>query len=421
MESNTTTLPNGLRVITSSRPELETVSLGVWVKTGAACESDEINGISHFLEHMVFKGTKTRNVMDISEQIEDVGGQINAYTSREFTAYYAKMLKDDVRLALDVISDIIKNSVFPEAELLKEQEVVIQEIKQGLDTPDDVIFDHLQAQAFPNQPLGKSILGTEESVRSFTKAKLNKYLQTNYGGDNMVVCAVGKITHEEFVKIVSEFFSDYHPHAKIKTFSQNYQGGAFFEERDIEQAHVVLGFESFTYYSDNYYPSMILSSILGGGATSRLFREVREKRGLVYSVYSYANSHTQSGLLGIYAGTGKDELNQLMPVVCDEIVKICNEPVLDSELHRAKTQMKASILMALESSSSISEILARQTLIYNRIIPISEMIERIEAVNKDNILEIAQKIFVSKPSYALVGAIENHMSYQELEKKLRIS
>lgn len=417
MKYRLTTLENGIRVITSERPEIESVSLGVWVKTGSAYEDESVNGISHFLEHMVFKGSAKRNLVQISEDIEDVGGQINAYTSREFTSFYAKMLKNDAELAIDVIGDFLMNPTFPEDELAKEREVVVQEIKQSIDTPDDIIFDHLQSAAFPDQAIGRTILGPAEKVRSFTADTLRRYMQTNYGGENIVIGAVGKINHDDFVRMVSQRFSGMQKNVFFTPSSQNYVGGFSAESRDIEQAHVILGFKTFPYYDKHYYPCMLLSNILGGGTSSRLFQEVREKRGLVYTVYSFANSHTQNGLLGIYASTGQAELPQLLPVVCDEIKKICNDLVDVKELNRAKTQMRAGMLMALESSTSVAEVLARQMLIYGRVLSIQEMIDMIDSVTIDDIRDTAGRIFSSVPCYNLVGAIENKdaPSYEDIK------
>ena len=392
MQSEITTLANGLRVITSSRPEIETVSLGIWIKTGSAFETEEMNGISHFLEHMVFKGTETRNTFEISEQFEDVGGQSNAYTAREFTSFYAKMLKGDTELAIDILADLVKNATFPESELLKEREVVVQEIKQTIDMPDDIIFDYLQEQAFPNQALGRTILGPAEKVRSFDKEKLKAYLKSNYAGENMVVCAVGNIRHNDFVRMVEQRLGSIQAQSHFTPDKQVYKGGFFAEKR----------------------------AIFGGGMSSRLFKEIREKRGLVYTVYSFSNSHTQSGLFGIYAGTTNKELKELMPVICEEINKICREKVSEQELNRAKTQLKASMLMALESSSSTAEVLARQMLLFDRIIPIEEMVERIEKVSVDDVQNIARKIFSSNPTYTLVGDIEGYPLYDEIKQMIKL-
>lgn len=414
MQANITTLDNGLRIATSNRSGTQTVSLGIWVKTGSAYEVEEENGISHFLEHMVFKGTPKRTSFQIDAEIEDAGGQTNAYTSREFTAFYAKMLKDDAELALDVLSDIVLNANFPEAELQKERDVVVQEIKQTIDTPDDIIFDYFQAKAFENQAIGRNILGPAEKVLNYEATELKNYRQNHYGTNNMVVCAVGNINHQKFVDMVKARFNDFKNKTNFKIEEQNYTGGFYAENRDIEQAHILLGFKGFDYNSDNYYPATIFSTILGGGSTSRLFQEIREKRGLAYTTYSFNNAHTRSGLFGIYAGTTNDELKELMPVITDEIKKICNEKVSEKELSRAKVQLKASMLMGLESSSSSAEIMARQLLIFDRVIPVKEMVSRIENVTLEDIQNTARNIFASTPTYALVGDIKAHPTYDQI-------
>ena len=378
-----------------------------------------MNGISHFLEHMVFQGTKNRTSRDINEALEDVGGHLNAYTGREFTAFYAKVLKRDLELALDVVSDLVKNPLFPTAELEKEKGVVVQEIKQSIDTPDDIIFDYLQATAFQNQAIGRAILGTEESVKSFSSDTLRNYMQSNYAANNIVVCAAGNLEHEAFVKMVEKRMSDFREKTSFTPEEQKYHGGFFLEKRDTEQAQVTVAFKGINYEDyNNYYPAVLLSSILGGGMSSRLFQEIREKRGLVYTVYSFNNFHTQSGLFGIYAGTNASEVNELVPVIANEINKICAEKVSEQELLRAKTQIKASILMSLENSSSTAEILARQLLLYNKVIPVEEMVERIENVSFKDIQSVAQKIFSSKPSYAMLGSINNFISAEDLERRI---
>ncbi|MBQ9731463.1 MAG: insulinase family protein [Alphaproteobacteria bacterium] len=419
MQSQITTLKNGLRIITADLPQLESVSVGLWVNTGSAYEQEENNGISHFLEHMSFKGTTTRTACQLSEEIEDAGGQSNAYTAREFTAYYAKMLKNDIELAVDVLTDSLKNSIFPEEELQKEREVVVQEIKQTIDAPDDIIFDYFQETAFPNQAIGRSILGTKEKVRSFNKEILQNYLDANYGAENMVACAVGNVNHQSFVKMIEDRLGDYKTHTSFTADKQEYQGGFFAETRAIEQAHVALGFKGLPYKTEDYYPTMLLASMLGGGMSSRLFQEIREKRGLAYTVYSFAASHTKSGMFGIYAGTGAKDLKSVVPVIADELRKICNDKFTDKELLRAKTQMKASMLMVLENPSSTAEMLARQMLIYGRIIPVEEMVQRIERVSLDDVQRLARQIFSSQPTYALLGAVDERIEYDELCRLLK--
>ncbi|MBP3546853.1 MAG: insulinase family protein [Alphaproteobacteria bacterium] len=419
MQPEITVLKNGLRVASFYYPQFETVSLGIWVNTGSAYEPENLNGISHFVEHMVFKGTKSRNAFQISEDIENVGGRSNAYTSREFTAFYAKMLKNDAELALDVLSEMMTCPSFLEEELIKEREVVVQEIKQTFDDPSDIIFDYMQAQAYQNQAMGRPILGTPELVRSFGSKELRAYMNSNYAANNMVVCAVGNIKHDDFVKMVENKMSLVPQHSSFSIDKQKYYGGYFAEKRDNEQAQIILGFDGFKYADEHYYSSMLLTSILGGGMSSRLFKEIREKRGLVYSVYCFPNYYTGSGFTGISAATDREQINEMMPVMIDEIKKMTNEKVSAEELVRAKSQMKAGMLMSLENSSAVAEKLARQLLLFNRYMLVDEMVEYIEAVTADDILKTAQKIFATKPTYTLVGNIDNHISYEEVQNLIK--
>ena len=415
-----TTLPNGLRVVSFYYPQFETVSLGIWVNTGSAYEPAELNGISHFVEHTVFKGTKSRNTIEISEAIENVGGQNNAYTSREFTAFYAKMLKNDAELAIDVLAELITCPTFPEEELIKEREVVVQEIKQTFDDPSDIVFDYMQEQAFPKQAMGRPILGTPELVRSYDAAKLRGYMNSNYAAENMVVCAAGNIKHDDFVKMVASRLGGVAEHKNFAIEPQKYVGGYFAEKRDIaEQAQIVLAFDGVKYDDEQYYSSILLSAALGGGMSSRLFKEVREKRGLVYSIYCFPNSFTQSGLMGISAATDKEQINKMMPVVIDEIKKICDDKISDEELQRAKAQVKAGMLMALENSSAVAEKTARQLLLFGRCIPVEEQVKYIDAVTTADILATARRIFVSNPTYTLVGNIDGHISYDKMREELK--
>ncbi|MBR1601116.1 MAG: insulinase family protein [Alphaproteobacteria bacterium] len=419
MQVNLTTLKNGLRVATVERPQTETVSLGIWTNTGSAYETTDVNGISHFVEHMVFKGTQKRNSLQISEDIENVGGNTNAYTSREFTVFYAKMLKNDLELALDVLADFIMAPTFDEQEMTKEKEVVVQEIKQTNDDPSDIVFDYFNETAYSNQAIGRSILGTADLVRSFNADKLRKYMSSNYAAENMVVAAVGNLKHDDFVKMVESRMINLREKTSYIREKQIYTGGEFIKIRDTEQAQVLLGFNGVDYHHDLYYPVAVMSSILGGGMSSRLYQEIREKRGLVYTVYSFTNSHTQSGIFGVYAGLNEEEIKNYMPVVADEIKKIINEQVSDKELSRVKVQMKANILMALESSSSTAEVIARHQLCHNRNIPMEEIVEKIEKVGKDDVMKAAQYIFNSKPTYTLLGNLEKYPSYEDVEKMVK--
>lgn len=420
MEYKQSILKNGLRIVTAERPQIETVSLGIWVNTGAASESEADNGISHFIEHMVFKGTKKRNSKQISEDIENVGGATNAYTSRHFTCFYAKMLKDDLELATDVICDFVTSPTFDAEEMTKEKEVVVQEIKQSVDAPDDLVFDYFQEAAFPNQASGRTILGTPEKVRGFTKERMLDYMHTHYSAENMVVAAVGNIDHDKFVRMVEERMDGLPRHSQFCEDKQVYTGGGKVVCKDIEQTHLVLGFKGASYLDADYYAYSVLSTIFGGGMSSRLFQEIREKRGLVYTISSFNQALKNAGVFGIYAGTTPNELKELLPVVADEIKKLTDEKVSEVELKRAKTQIKASLLMSLESSSTTAEIMARQMLLFKRIIPTEEIVEKIEALTAENLLTLSQKIFATTPTYALLGCDGNdYPSYEEVCRLLK--
>ena len=417
MEIKQTTLKNGLRVVTAEISQIETVSLGVWVNTGSAEETKEDNGISHFIEHMVFKGTKKRNSFQISEDIENVGGITNAYTSQHFTCFYAKMLKDDVELAADVISDFITSPTFDEKEMIKEKDVVIQEIKQSNDSPDDLVFDYFQEAAFPEQASGRTILGSISQVKGFTAERMRQYMKTHYAADNMVVVAVGKVRHDDFVKMIEARMSDIEQHTCYTADKQIYIGGCKTECKDIEQAHLILGFKGASHLNKNYYRYSVLSVIFGGGMSSRLYQEVREKRGLVYSINSFNHALKNDGVFGIYAGTTPNELKELLPVVGQEVKKLIEKPVTDTELRRAKTQIKASLLMSLESSSATAEIIARQMLLFKRFIPTDEIVEKIEAITAQDIQDLAYGIFTSPITYALLECKEKeHPSYDDIKK-----
>ena len=418
MDINLTTLSNGLKIVTVERPQTETVSLGIWTNTGSAYETPENNGISHFIEHMVFKGTEKRDFKAISEDIENVGGATNAYTSREFTSFYAKMLKQDLELAIDVLADFVMAPTFPSSEMDKEKEVVVQEIKQTFDDPSDAVFEHFQEKAFADQPIGRSILGTADLVRSFDEQKLREYMYSHYAGENIVIAAAGNLKHDEFVKMVSQRMHSLRQNTNFIKPEQIYTGGFYKEIREVEQAQVVLGFNGIDYHDKDYRASHVMSLILGGSMSSRLFQEIREKRGLVYTVYSFTNSATMSGLSGIYAGLDAEQIKQYLPVVVDELKKITNEYVSDIELQRAKTQIKAGLLMGLESSHSTAEMLARQFLIYGRFINIDEIVEAIDNIEKEDVMRVARRLFAGTPTYSLLGNLKDYPDYEALQKML---
>jgi predicted Zn-dependent peptidase len=397
-----TTLKNGLRVISDHMDTVETVSVGAWVDVGTRDEAVAINGISHVLEHMAFKGTKRRSAYQIAESIEAVGGHLNAYTSREHTAYYAKVLKEDTGLAVDIIGDILQHSTMEAGELAREQAVIVQEIHQAHDTPDDIIFDHFQETAFPDQAMGRPVLGTAERVHAMDRDTVLEYMADHYSPSKMIISAAGKIDHADLVNMVEESFNALPQGITATREKAIYQGGAFREVRDLEQVHLVLGFDGLSYNDPDFYAASVLSTLFGGGMSSRLFQEVREKRGLVYAIYSFMSCFTDGGIFGIYAGTGADEAPQLIPLIRDEIEKVISD-VTEDEIVRARAQLKASILMSLESTSTRCEQMARQFSLFGRPIPTAETVEKVEAVDLQAIRRVAAKLFSGPATQAAIG------------------
>jgi predicted Zn-dependent peptidase len=351
---------------------------------------------------MAFKGTERRSAMQIAEEIEAVGGHINAYTAREQTAYYVKVLKEDTALAADIIGDILTHSTFEPEELERERGVILQEIGQANDTPDDIIFDHFQEQAYPGQPLGRPVLGSEQGIKSMPRSMLTGYMRRHYATPNVVVAAAGALRHEQILDLVNAHFADLPADPAPSMLPAQYGGGEFREARELDQVHIVLGFPSVGYKDRDYYPTLLLSTLLGGGMSSRLFQEVREKRGLVYSIYSFSSPFMDGGLFGIYAGTGESEAEELMPITLEELRKV-QTAVTEAELARARAQVKASLLMSLESTGSRCEQLARQLQVFGRVMPTQETVAKINAVTTADVCRAAARLFRGTPTLATMG------------------
>ena len=414
MSISITTLDNGFRIVTENMSGLKSASVGIWIDTGGRNETLKQNGIAHFLEHMAFKGTLKRSSLDIAQAIENVGGYINAYTSREMTAYYARVLENDVPLAIDVISDILLNPIFDKQELETERGVILQEIGQSLDTPDDVIFDWLQETAYPDQPLGRTILGSTERVRNFSRDDLIGFVSDHYGPEQMVLSAAGAINHEEVVSQAKSLFDKKVPIKKSKAVRSLYSGGELQVEKDLEQAHFALAFEAPGYLSDSIYASQIYSIALGGGMSSRLFQEIREKRGLCYTIFAQAGAYSDTGLLTIYSGTSSENLKNLSDITISEMKRAAID-FEQTELDRARVQMKAGMLMGLESASSRVERLARMLIIWNRIPSLDEVVQKIDAVSLEDVRAFASNILLDqKPSLATYGPAANEISFSKL-------
>ena len=412
------TLPGGMRLVTDQMDSVESVSLGVWVNAGARNETAEINGVSHLLEHMAFKGTARRSALDIAVEIENVGGHLNAYTSRESTVYYATVLKEDAALALDIVSDILMNSTFADDELARERAVVLQEIGQANDTPDDIIFDTFQETAYPDQPLGRAILGTTDIVSQMPRETLKGYIDTQYGSDRMILSAAGNLDHDALAGLAEKAFGSVTASQAAEPQAGVYSGGDNREVRDLEQAHLVMGFEGVGYDDDDYYPLAVLSTALGGGMSSRLFQEVREKRGLVYSIYTFSSAYQDGGLFGLYAGTGEEEVAELVSVVCDELKRVAADRMDGEEIARSRAQIKAGVLMSLESTSSRAERVARHLQIYNRIIPVDEIARRIDSVTAEDVRRVAERLLTSPPTLAALGPVGGLPDYETVKARL---
>jgi predicted Zn-dependent peptidase len=419
MSIRITTLDNGLRVVTDTMAHVETVALGMWVAAGARHEPAPRNGLAHLLEHMAFKGTKRRTARGIAEEIENVGGSLNAFTGREMTAYHATVLRDDVPLAIDLVADILLDSTFVEEELQRERGVILQEIGQALDTPDDLIFDRFQAIAFPEQPLGRPVLGTEATVSAIAREDLFDWLRHRYVAGRMVLSAAGAIEHDRFVELAAGAFGRLPREPGEATMvAPAYVGGERRDVDELEQAHLVIGGEAFGYLDPDHHALAVFSTLFGGGMSSRLFQRIREDRGLVYSIYSFNAAYRDGGLFGIYAGTAGDSLPELVPIVCDEFCKVTDD-VEEAEIARARAQLKAGTLMALESSHSRCEQAARQLLIHDRIIPYTETVARIEAVDAEAVRRVARRLLASTPAVCALGPIGKLEGYDGIAGRLK--
>ncbi|NIA72211.1 insulinase family protein [Pelagibius litoralis] len=417
MSVEVTRLPSGLTIASDAMPGTATVSLGAWVGAGTRHEAPEVNGIAHLLEHMAFKGTERRSARDIAEQIEAVGGHLNAYTSRENTAFYAKVLSQDADLALDIVADILQHPTFLEEELERERAVVLQEIGQANDTPDDIVFDYFQETAYPAQAIGRPVLGDSATVSALSSTVLRDYMQSHYGPAQMVVAAAGDVEHARFVEQVTEAFQASRFTTNGATDPAAYRGGDRREERDLEQVHLLLGFDAPGYLDDDYYGLSLLSMLFGGGMSSRLFQEVREKRGLVYSIYAFHSAFLDGGVFGIYAGTGEREVEELVPVVCDEMTKLSGA-IGEDEVDRARAQVRSSLLMSRESSASRAEQLAQQLLIYGRTVPVAEVLAKIDAVTTADLQRIAAKLVTSPPTVTAIGPLAHLESAERIAARL---
>jgi predicted Zn-dependent peptidase len=412
------TLANGLTVVTENMPGLASTALGVFVQAGARHERVQENGIAHFLEHMAFKGTKTRSALQIAERIEDVGGYLNAYTSREMTAYYARVLAEDSGLALELIADILLNPVFSDEEIAVERGVILQEIGQTLDTPDDVIFDWLQEVSYPDQPMGRSILGPAEKVRSFDRKNLTAFVDAHYAPERMIVSAAGAVDHDKILKQAEALFGA-KPRGRVHVAEPaRFIGGEHRVIKPLEQAHIALSWETDGWHSDELFAMQAFSSAFGGGMSSRLFQEAREKRGLCYTIFAQAGVHEDTGSFTVYSGTGADEIAGLSELIADELKRAVGD-ISESEIARARAQLKAGMLMGLESPFSRCERLARALTVWGRIPTLEETVAKIDAVDAKAARQVAERLASSnRMALALYGPVASAPGAEALNARL---
>lgn len=405
MHLNETRLANGLTIISDHMPHVETVALGVWVATGARHESPQEHGISHFIEHMAFKGTARRTARQIVEEIEEVGGELNAATSLDSTAFYARVLKGDLAVALEILADIMLNPIYPGDDLERERNVILQEIAATRDSPEEIVMDLVQDAAFPRQPLGRPILGTAKTVTAFSALDMHRFREAHYHAGGMVISAAGNVDHAALVRHAEALFGALRGGERVVPSPAKYAGGTRLSPRRFEQAHVIMGYEGPSYREPDFYAAQVFSGLFGGGMSSRLFQEVREKRGLCYAIYSSAWGLNDTGMFSIHAATGPQTMGTLIDVVTTELDKAAAERPEAGEVRRAKAQLKAGLLMSLESPIARAEQMARQMLALGRLMPTAELTEKVDAVDADQVRRLAESLVgSSKMSFALAGA-----------------
>lgn len=411
------TLPNGFRIVTEAMPGLQSASVGLWVEAGGRHETSAQNGIAHFLEHMAFKGTRRRSALRIAEEIEDVGGYINAYTSREMTAYYARVLSQDVVMALDVIADIVLNPVFRKADIETERHVILQEIGQALDTPDDIIFDWLHEVSYPDQPFGRTILGPEERVASFRKVDFESFTGAHYGPDQMILSAAGGVEHDAIVAAAERIFGGLKPVGESQVEPARFVGGERREVKDLEQVHFALQFEGPGYRDDKVYTAQVYATAMGGGMSSRLFQKIREDRGLCYSIYAQSSAYEDTGQITVYAGTSEAEIAELTQLTLDEMKRAADD-MSEAEVARARAQLRAGLLMGLESPSSRAERNARLLSIWGRVPDVAEAVAKIDAVDTAAVRGYAAEVTAAKAALAVYGPVARAPGIDEVRKGL---
>ena len=392
-------------------------SIGIWVNVGSNNENEETNGLSHFIEHMLFKGTKNRKANEIAEEIDSIGGQLNAFTSKECTCFYVKVLDENIKEAVDILSDMFFNPLFSQEEIDKEISVVIEEIKMYEDSPEDLVHDKLSEIIFNDSPMAYNILGTEKNLRTFTKEKVKRFMNENYSPSNTVISIAGNFDEEEFISRIEEKFKDWvNKAAENVHIESNYQRKVVGINKDLEQVHMCIGNKTFGRHDNNYHSLLVLNNLFGGTMSSRIFQEVREKKGLVYSIYSSVTNYSDTGIFSIYAGMGYEQAEDTLRTILKEMSNIKKGNITEEEFLRAKQQIKGNYILSLESTSSRMSAIGRRELLYNEILYPDEIIEAINKVEMKDVLNVAKDLFKTEDlSVTFTG---NLSKYPELEDKI---
>lgn len=414
------TLDNGIRIVMEKIDYVKSASIGIWVNIGSNNETEETNGLSHFIEHMLFKGTKNRKAIEIAEDMDNLGGQLNAFTSKECTCFYVKVLDENIGEAVDILSDMFFNSLFQQEEIDKEISVVVEEIKMYEDSPEDIVHDKLTEIVFNNSPMAFNILGTEENLRTFTTDKVLNYMKEKYSPHNTVIAIAGNFDEEAFVSLVNEKFkhwqNSYATHADKEA---EYVRRVVGINKDLEQLHMCIGNKTMGRHDKNYYPLLVLNNIFGGTMSSRIFQEVREKKGLVYSIYSFVSNYSNTGIFSIYAGMSYNCAEDALRTILREMVSMKKGNITLKEFNRSKQQIKGNYILSLESTSSRMSAIGRRELLYNEIQYPEEVIEKINNVKLEDVLKVANELFdISKLSVTFTGNLNKHKNIEETIKKV---
>lgn len=414
------TLDNGMRIVMEKIDYVRSASIGIWVNVGSNNENEETNGLSHFIEHMLFKGTKNRKANEIAEDIDNLGGQLNAFTSKECTCFYVKVLDENIKDALDILSDMFFNSLFLQEEIEKEISVVIEEIKMYEDSPEDIVHDKLSEIIFDGSPMAYNILGTENNLKTFNNEKVINYMEENYSPSNTVIAIAGSFDEQELINLIEEKFKNWenkevnHIHKEV-----DYQRQVVGINKDLEQLHVCIGNKTFGRHDKNYHSLLVLNNLFGGTMSSRIFQEVREKKGLVYSIYSFVSNYKNTGIFNIYAGMSYEQIEDALRTILEEMINIKNGNLTEEEFTRAKQQIKGNYILGLESTSSRMSAIGRRELLYNEILYPEEVIEGINKVKIEDVLEVAKDLFnIDNLSITFTGNLNKHPYIEEKINKV---